>query len=136
MKKNIHKHPYPFGITFILVMFMIGLLAGCEKNNENPGMDEFLNAFGNKDKLTSVIKKYALPEIVPDALQACDLEKPIIKKTEKKEGITYYSAEATVRDCEQTENAKGTIRMFTIGWKENKIVKFSWGGPKSGKVEY
>jgi hypothetical protein len=25
---------------------------------------------------------------------------------------------------------------FIMGWKGGKIVKFAWGGPKGGKVEY
>jgi hypothetical protein len=41
-----------------------------------------------------------------------------------------------VEKCERSEAAVGTVRIFVMGWKGGKIVKFAWGGPKSGKVEY
>ena len=25
---------------------------------------------------------------------------------------------------------------FTMGWEDKKVVRFAWGGPKSGAVEY
>lgn len=25
---------------------------------------------------------------------------------------------------------------FTMGWEDKKVVRFAWGGPQSGAVEY
>lgn len=61
---------------------------------------------------------------------------PVITKTEVKESITYYTLESRVEKCEHSPAAAGTVRIFAVGWKGGKIVKFVWGGPKSGKVEY
>ena len=62
--------------------------------------------------------------------EACDT------KSEEKDGITYYTLESTVQKCEHSPAAVGTVRIFQMGWKNGKIVKFTWGGPKGGKVEY
>lgn len=102
-----------------------------------PEMKEFMGAFGSKEKVTAVVEKYAAtPEIVPEALQTCDLGEPKITGTEKKDGVVVYTAEAKVESCDKSENAVGTVRVFDISWKDGKIVSFEWKGPKSGKVEY
>ena len=101
-----------------------------------PEMKEFMDAFGDKTKMGAVIEKYAEPEVMPKEISLCDLEKPIIKKTEQKNGRIYYSLESTVKECARSEAAKGTTRMFTLGWEKGRLVEFIWQGPKSGKVEY
>lgn len=127
MKKNLIA-------TFVLLV-TFGIIQ-CGGPGTIPEMKDFVNSFGSKDKLTAAINKYGTPETIPEAMKACDLEKPIITKTEKKSDIIYYTAEARVAKCDKSENAVGTIRIFTIGWKGGKIVHFKWGGPKSGNVEY
>jgi len=87
--------------------------------------------------MTEVVTKYSVkPEIVPEAIQTCNLAKPNITKTEKKDGKVVYTAEALVEKCENSVTAVGTIRIFEIGWENGKIVSFEWHGPKGGKVEY
>lgn len=102
-----------------------------------PEMKEFTDAFGSKEKVAAVVDKYAAtPEIVPEALQTCELGTPKITSTEQKDGMVLYTAEATVESCDASETAIGTVRVFDIAWKDGKIVSFEWKGPKSGKVEY
>lgn len=101
-----------------------------------PEMKEFMDAIGSKPKLEAVIDTYGTEGVVPAAMEACDLEKPVITKAVTENGILYYTAEATVADCDRSENAVGTVRVFTMGWKDGKIVSFEWQGPKSGNVEY
>ncbi|HOP29961.1 MAG TPA: hypothetical protein P5120_13620 [Spirochaetota bacterium] len=122
---------------FLAAMTVILFMAGCGKTGVIPEMKDFMGAFGSKDKMTEVINKYsAKPEIVPEAIQTCNLAKPNITKTEEKDGKIVYTAEALVEKCENSETAVGTIRIFEIGWENGKIVSFEWHGPKSGKVEY
>lgn len=117
----------------VLIFFM----AGCGTSGVTPEMKEFMAAFGSKEKVQEVVKKYASSaEIVPEALQTCNLGKPNITKTEKRDGRIIYTAEAKVETCEKSETAVGTIRIFDIGWENGKIVSFEWHGPKGGKVEY
>jgi len=119
-------------IALTLLLF----LSGCG-TSVLPEMKEFMGAFGSKEKVAAAVEKYAAaPEIVPEAIQTCDLGKPKITKTEKKDGMVLYTAEAKVESCDQSETAVGTIRVFDIAWKDGKIVSFEWKGPKSGKVEY
>lgn len=120
----------------ILGIALFVFLIGCG-NSVVPEMKEFMGAFGSKEELVSVVEKYAAdPEIVPDALNACELGKPRITNTEQKEGKTIYTVEAVVENCDKSETAVGTIRVFDIAWENGKIISFSWQGPKSGKVEY
>jgi hypothetical protein len=117
----------------VVMIFM----AGCGKPGVIPEMKEFMAAFGSKEKMTEVVTKYSVkPEIVPEAIQTCNLAKPNITKTEKKDGKVVYTAEALVEKCENSVTAVGTIRIFEIGWENGKIVSFEWHGPKGGKVEY
>ena len=101
-----------------------------------PEMQEFINAFEDSAKLESVVQKYAEPDVMPKEIKLCDLEKPLVTDTEKKDGRIYYTLESRVKECERSESAKGTTRVFSMGWEEGRIVDFKWMGPKSGKVEY
>jgi hypothetical protein len=58
------------------------------------------------------------------------------RSASESKGVTYYTLESRVEKCEHSPAAVGTVRIFAIGWKNGKIVKFIWGGPKGGKVEY
>ncbi len=118
------------------VLALAIVLVGCG-SPEIPEMKEFMQAVNSPDQLTAVVGKYAVSkDIVPDALSSCELGKPKIKDVQKKGDLVIYSVEAKVIECEKSENAVGTIRIFDIGWKNGKIVQFDWQGPKSGKVEY
>lgn len=122
--------------SYIVVPLMFLLIAGLFGPGVIPEMKEMLDAFGNQEKLATCIAKYAQPGVMPDALMLCNLAKPIITSTEEKENILYYTCEARVEKCPQSPNAVGTVRIFTIGWEDKKVVSFAWGGPKSGAVEY
>lgn len=118
------------GLTLLLFLSACG-------TSVLPEMQDFMSAFGSKEKVAAAVEKYAgSPEIVPDALKTCELGKPKITSTVEKDGMTLYTAEAKVESCDMSENAVGTIRVFDIAWKDGKIVSFEWKGPKSGKVEY
>lgn len=121
----------------ITIVAVILFASACGKVGVIPEMKEFIDAFGAKVKMDEVVKKYATKtDIVPEAIQNCNLGKPNITKTEKKNDRILYTAEAVVNKCEKSETAVGTIRIFQIGWEKGKIVSFDWLGPKGGKVEY
>jgi hypothetical protein len=101
-----------------------------------PEMKDVVDNFKDRAKREAVLKKYGEPGVVPPELTLCDMAKPVVSKSEEKDGITYYTLESRVEKCEHSEAAEGTVRIFAMGWKGGKIVKFAWGGPKSGKVEY
>jgi hypothetical protein len=102
----------------------------------SPEMKEVIKHFSNRAQLEAILQKYGEPGVVPKELTVCDMAKPVISKSEVKEGITYYTLESMVEKCEQSPAAVGTVRIFQMGWKGGKIVEFIWGGPKGGKVEY
>ena len=123
-------------IRYIVIPLMFFFIAGLFGRGIIPEMKEFIKAFGDQEKLTIAIEKYSEPGVTPDALTMCNLAKPLVTKAEKNANILYYTCEAKVENCPQSPNAAGTIRIFTVGWENKKIVSFQWGGPKSGKVEY
>ncbi|HDQ04338.1 MAG TPA: hypothetical protein ENN23_07225 [Deltaproteobacteria bacterium] len=120
----------------ILLFIMGGVLLCCSQVKVIPEMKELIDKFPNCVQRTAVLEKYSEPGIVPVELRMCDMTKPIIKKVEEREGITYYTLESRVEKCLHSEMAAGTVRLFDMGWQDQKLVKFAWGGPKSGKVEY
>jgi hypothetical protein len=100
-------------------------------------MKNVIDNFTDRAKLAALMQKYGEPGVVPPELTVCDMAKPVLSKAEEKDGITYYTLESRVEKCDQhSETAVGTVRIFAMGWKGGKIVKFVWGGPKGGKVEY
>ncbi len=120
----------------LLLLLSAGGLIGFFGPKVSPEMKEVIDQFSKLTQREVVLKKYAVPGVVPKELTQCDMTKPIVTKTEEKDGITYYTLESTVEKCEHSPAATGTVRIFQMGWKGGKIVKFSWGGPKGGKVEY
>ncbi|HYA03021.1 MAG TPA: hypothetical protein VEI04_07885 [Syntrophobacteria bacterium] len=101
-----------------------------------PEMQNVIDNFPDRAKRAAILQKYGEPGVVPPELTFCDMAKPVVTKSEEKDGVTFYTLESGVEKCEHSEAAVGTVRIFAMGWKNGKIVKFEWGGPKGGKVEY
>lgn len=116
-------------------LILVGIL-GCPGTGVNPEMKDVIGNFTDRAARETVLNKYGAQGVVPEELTLCDMAKPVISKTEEKEGVTYYTLESRVEKCEHSPTAVGTVRIFAIGWQGGKIVKFVWGGPKGGKVEY
>ncbi len=119
----------------LLLLLLVGIL-GWSAIKEVPEMKEVIKQFTNLSKRAAVLEKYGEPGVVPKELTKCAMTKPIVTKKVEKEGIVYYTMESTVEKCDCSPTAVGTTRIFTMGWKNKRIVSFEWGGPKSGKVEY
>jgi hypothetical protein len=101
-----------------------------------PEMKEVIDNFTDRARLAEVLKKFGEPGVVPPELTVCDMAKPVVSKSEEKDGVVFYTLESRVEKCQESPAAVGTVRIFAMGWKGGKIVKFAWGGPKGGKVEY
>lgn len=121
---------------FLLLAMLLPVLFGFFGSRVIPEMKEVIDNFTDRAKLAEVLKKYGEPGVVPPELTVCDMAKPVVSKSEEKDGITFYTLESRVDKCQESPAAVGTVRIFAMGWKGGKIVKFVWGGPKSGKVEY
>lgn len=122
-------------IFLILALSAMVVTVGCSRVSSE--MKEVINNFETPDKRIPVLSKYDSTGIVPDEINLCTkFAKPVVAESEKKDGIRYYTLEAMVEACEHSPAAVGTVRVFTVGWKDGKIVAFQWGGPKSGRVEY
>jgi len=121
----------------VLVAFLLVGISGCSGPSVIPEMKDVIDNFTDRTKLAATLQKYGDPGVVPQELTLCDMAKPVVSKTEEKDGITYYTLESRVEKCDQhSEAAVGTVRIFAMGWQSGKIAKFVWGGPKGGKVEY
>lgn len=122
---------------YLLLVLLLPVAFGFFNPKLTAEMKEVINNFTNRAKLATILQKYSEPGVVPTELTLCDMAKPVVSKTEQRDGILYYTLESRVEKCDQhSEAAVGTVRIFVMGWENGKIVKFSWGGPKSGKVEY
>jgi hypothetical protein len=121
---------------FILLALLLPATMGFFGSKVIPEMQEVIDNFSDRAKLAAVLQKYGEPGVVPQELTVCDMAKPVVSKAEEKDGITYYILESRVDKCQESPAAAGTVRIFAMGWKGGKIVKFAWGGPKGGKVEY
>ena len=129
------KHQSDAAGLVLVVLFLVGTL-GCPGPSVIPEMKDVIDNFTDRANLETVLNKYGTAGVVPQELTLCEMAKPVISKTEEKEGVTYYTLESRVEKCEHSPAAVGTVRIFAVGWKNGKIAKFVWGGPKGGKVEY
>jgi hypothetical protein len=129
------KHRFNAAGWVLVILFLVGSL-GCSGPTVIPEMKDVIDNFTDRAKRETVLNKYGSPGVVPQELTLCEMAKPVISNTEVKEGVTYYTLESRVEKCEHSPAAVGTVRTFAIGWKDGKIAKFVWGGPKGGKVEY
>jgi hypothetical protein len=126
------KHRYSTAGLVLVASLLVGIL-GCPSSQVIPEMKDVIDNFSHRAKLETVLKKYGAAGVVPQELTLCDMAKPVISKTEEKEGVTYYTLESRVEKCEHSPAAVGTVRIFAVGWKNGKIAKFVWGGPKGGR---
>jgi hypothetical protein len=123
--------------ALVFAAFLLVGILGCPSSQVIPEMKDVIDNFTDRVKLETVLNKYGAQGVVPQELTICDMSKPMLSKTEVKEGVTFYTLESRVEKCDQhSEAAVGTVRIFAMGWKNGKIAKFIWGGPKGGKVEY
>jgi len=123
--------------ALVLAAFLMVAILGCPSSQVIPEMKSVIDNFTDRAKLAALLQKYGEPGVVPPELTVCDMAKPVLSKAEEKDGVSYYTLESRVEKCDQhSETAVGTVRIFAMGWKGGKIVKFVWGGPKGGKVEY
>lgn len=118
----------------VLTLAILFFAMGCSRVSSE--MKDVINNFDTPDNRTAVLDKYDNVGVVPEELTRCFFSKPIVAGSEKKGGIRYYTLESRVEACECSPTAVGTVRVFSIGWKDGKIAEFDWIGPKSGKVEY
>jgi hypothetical protein len=116
----------------ILLLGTVGILGA----KVIPEMNQLIDVFSDRSQRAAVLQKCGEPGVVPHELTICDMDKPVVTKSEEKDGITYFTLESRVEKCELSETAAGTVRIFVMGWKDGKIVSFAWGGPKGGHVEY
>lgn len=123
-------------VRVLLVFVLLPFLAAFLGKKPIPQMQEVMDAFADRAKRAAVLEKYTEPGVVPAELSKCEMAKPVLKKTEEKDGLTVYTVESRVEHCQDSPAAKGTVRIFSLGWKDGRIKSFAWGGPKSGKVEY
>jgi hypothetical protein len=129
------KHRYSAAGLTLVAFLLVGVM-GCPGSQVIPEMNDVIDNFTDRARRETVLTQYGSPGVVPQELTICDMSKPVITKTDEKEGITYYTLESRVEKCEHSPAAVGTVRIFAIGWKNGRITKFIWGGPKGGKVEY
>jgi hypothetical protein len=122
--------------ALILIVSLMAGIIGCPSSQVGPEMKDVIDNFTDRAKREAVLTKYGSPGVVPQELTICEMSKPVISKTEVKDGVTFYTLESRVEKCEHSPTAVGTVRIFAVGWKDGKIAKFVWGGPKGGKVEY
>lgn len=124
-------------MRYILLALLLPAMLGFFNPKLIPEMKEVVDNFTDRAKLAAMLQKFSEPGVVPPELTLCDMAKPVVSKTEERDGILYYTMESRVEKCAQhSEAAVGTVRIFIMGWKNGKIVNFAWGGPKGGKVEY
>jgi hypothetical protein len=96
-------------------LLLVGVL-GCPRSQVSPEMKGVIDNFTDRAKRETVLNKHGAQGVVPQELTICDMPKPVLSKTEEKEGVTYYTLESRVEKCDQhSEAAVGTVRIFAMG---------------------
>ena len=120
----------------VLMAFLLVGVSGCSGPSVIPEMKDVIDNFTDRAKRETVLNKYGASGVVPQELTVCDMAKPVISKTEEKEGITYYTLESRVEKCEHSPAGCRHGAHLRHWMEERQDRQVRLGRPQGGKVKY
>jgi hypothetical protein len=97
-----------------------------------PRMKECMRSHTTPKEYEAVIKKYADPGIIRQAMGLLVLKQPYVVQTEKKGAVTTYTVEGITTGT-SSEIPSDIVQVYKVSWKKGKIIGIEFKGPK--KVE-
>jgi hypothetical protein len=94
-----------------------------------PEMEECMRAHTTPKAYEAVIKKYADPGIIRQAMGLLVIKRPYVVKTEKEGPVTTYTVEGITVGT-SSEMPADVVQVYKVSWEGGKIVSIEFKGPK------
>jgi hypothetical protein len=94
-----------------------------------PEMKECMRSHTTPKEYEAVIKKYADPGIIRQAMGLLVIKKPYVVKTEKEGPVTTYTVEGITVGT-SSEMPADVVQVYKVSWEGGKIVSIEFKGPK------
>jgi hypothetical protein len=98
-------------------------------NEVIPEMKECMRSHTTPKEYEAVIKKYADPGIIRQAMGLLVIKKPYVVKMEKEGPVTTYTVEG-ITVGNSSEIPADIVQVYKVGWEGGKIVSIEFKGPK------
>jgi hypothetical protein len=95
-----------------------------------PEMQECMRSHTTPKEYEAVIKKYAAPGIIRQAMGLLILKEPYVVKTEKQDAVTIYTVEGATAGT-ASEIPSDTVQTYKVGWENGKIISIEFQGAKN-----
>ena len=100
-------------------------------------MKDVIDNFTDRAKRETVLNKYGAQGVVPQELTICDMSKPVLSKTEEKEGVTYYTLESRVEKCDQHSRGgrrHGADLRYRVEDRQDRQVRLGRPEGRQGRI--
>jgi len=95
-----------------------------------PPMKECMRAHTTPREYEAVIKRYADPGIIRQAMGLLVIKEPYVVKTEKAGAVTTYTVEGITVGT-SSEIPADVVQVYKVGWENGRIVSIEFKGPKN-----
>jgi hypothetical protein len=116
-------------LKHFLVLLMILGTAGWAFSGVIPEMEECMRSHTTPQEYEAVIKKYAEPGIIRQAMGLLVIKEPYVVKTEKEGSVTTYTVEGITVGT-SSEIPADVVQMYRVSWEGGKIISLELMGPK------
>ena len=111
-------------IRYFLAIFMILGTAGWAAGRVIPEMEECMRSHTTPQEYEAVIKKYADPGIIRQAMG-----EPYVLETEQEGSVICYTVEGTTVGT-SSEIPSDVVQVYKVGWEKGKIISIEFKGQK------
>jgi len=116
-------------LRYFLVLLMILGTAGWAAGGVIPEMKECMRSHTTPKEYETVIKKYADPGIIRQAMGLLVLKEPYVVQTEKEGSVTTNTVEGMTLGT-SSEIPSDVVQVYKVGWEKGKIVAIEFKGQK------
>jgi hypothetical protein len=116
-------------LKHFLVLLMILGTAGWAFSGVIPEMEECMRSHTTPQEYEAVIKKYADPGIIRQAMGLLVIKEPYVVKTKKEGSVTTYTVEGITVGT-SSEIPADVVQMYRVSWEGGKIISLELMGPK------
>ena len=116
-------------LRYFLVLLMILGSAGWAAGGVIPEMEECMRSHTTPQEYEAVIKKYADPGIIRQAMGLLVIKKPYVLETEQEGSVICYTVEGTTVGT-SNEILSDVTQVYRVCWENGKIVSLEFCGPK------
>lgn len=114
----------------VLVLLVALGTAGWARSGVIPEMENCMRSHTTPQEYEAVIKKYADPGIIRQAMELLILKEPYVVKTEKEGPVTTYTVEGMTVGT-SSEILSDVVQVYKVGCEKGKIISIEFKGQKN-----